>query len=307
MTAPVDRVLSYQTLRDLQGRSNAQGATRLAVHVAGLIAAGCWVAVATGWWTLPSVFVLGLVQVALFAPAHETMHQTAFASRRANAIVGWLTSAPSLLNSHFYTAFHLAHHRHTQIPGLDPELVSPPPQTVGAYVARILGWPFWSLRLLVVFDSWRGDLSRYPYVAAAAAPAIIRSVRAMSLLMVGGAVASALMFGWPTPFLFWIGPQLLGQPPLRAYLLAEHTGCTHDRDGLTNTRTTLTNGLVRLMMWNMPFHAEHHMYPSIPFHRLPAAHAAIRSRLGFRQPGYVRWNFDFIRNLLRRSDRSIAP
>jgi fatty acid desaturase len=307
MTAPVDRVLSYQTLRDLQGRSNAQGATRLAVHIAGLIAAGCWVAVATGWWTLPSVFVLGLVQVALFAPAHETMHQTAFASRRANAIVGWLTSAPSLLNSHFYTAFHLAHHRHTQIPGLDPELVSPPPQTVGAYVARILGWPFWSLRLLVVFDSWRGDLSRYPYVAAAAAPAIIRSVRAMSLLMVGGAVASALMFGWPTPFLFWIGPQLLGQPPLRAYLLAEHTGCTHDRDGLTNTRTTLTNGLVRLMMWNMPFHAEHHMYPSIPFHRLPAAHAAIRSRLGFRQPGYVRWNFDFIRNLLRRSDRSIAP
>jgi fatty acid desaturase len=255
---------------------------------------------------LPAVFVLGLVQVALFAPAHETMHQTALASRRANAIVGWLTSAPSLLNSHFYTAFHLAHHRHTQIPGLDPELISPPPETVGGYVARIAGWPFWSLRLLVVFDSWRGDLSRYPFVSAAAATPIIRSVRAMSLLMVGGAIVSASMFGWATPFLFWIGPQLLGQPPLRAYLLAEHTGCTHDRDGLTNTRTTLTNWIIRLLMWNMPFHAEHHMYPSIPFHRLPAAHAVIRSRLGYLQPGYVRWNFDFIRNLLRRSDRSIA-
>jgi fatty acid desaturase len=59
-------------------------------------------------------------------------------------------------------------------------------------------------------------------------------------------------------------------------------------------------------MWNMPFHAEHHMYPSIPFHRLPAAHAAIRSRLGSLQPGYVRWNIDFIRNLLRRSDRPVA-
>jgi fatty acid desaturase len=162
------------------------------------------------------------------------------------------------------------------------------------------------LRLLVVFDSWRGDLSRYPYVTAAAAPRIVRSVRAMSLLMIGGAIGSVLLFGWSTPFLFWIGPQLLGQPPLRAYLLAEHTGCTHDRDGLTNTRTTLTNGLVRLLMWNMPFHAEHHMYPSIPFHRLPEAHAAIWTRLGFLQAGYVRWNLGFIRNLLRRSDRSVA-
>jgi fatty acid desaturase len=306
MTAPTERVLSQETLRTLQTRSDVSGALRLTVHLACLVAAGAWVALSSGWMTWPAVFVLGLVQVALFAPAHETMHQTAFASRRANAIVGWLTSAPSLLNAQFYTAFHLAHHRHTQIPGLDPELIAPPPETVGAYVARILGLPFWSLRLLVVFDSWRGDMSRYPYVSEAAAPGIIRSVRAMSLLMVGGAVVSALLFGWKAPFLFWIGPQLLGQPPLRAYLLAEHTGCSHDRDGLTNTRTTLTNGVVRLLMWNMPFHAEHHMYPSIPFHRLPDAHAEIGARLGFLQPGFTRWNLGFLSGLPRRSDRSVA-
>ena len=114
--------------------------------------------------TLAAVFAFGLVQVALFAPAHETtLHQTAFASRRANAVVGWATSAPSLLNARFYTAaFHLAHHRHTQIPGLDPSCLSPPPETVWQYAVRVLGWPFWRLRLLVVFDGWRGDLSRYP-------------------------------------------------------------------------------------------------------------------------------------------------
>jgi fatty acid desaturase len=306
MTAPSDRVLSHDTLRGLQARSDARGAARLGAHLACLIVAGWWVAAATGWFELPAVFVLGLVQVALFAPAHETMHQTAFASRRANAIVGWLTSAPSLLNAQFYTAFHLAHHRHTQIPGLDPELLSPPPETLGSYLARVLGWPFWRLRLTVVFDSWRGDLRAYPYVTEAAAPAIIHSVRAMSLVMVGGAIGSALLFGWATPLLFWIGPQLLGQPPLRAYLLAEHTGCAHDRDGLTNTRTTLTTWPVRLLMWNMPFHAEHHLYPSIPFHRLPDAHAAIRARLGFLQRGYVRWNLGFVRALSRRSDRSVA-
>lgn len=305
MAAPVDRVLSPDALRALQGRSNLQGAQRLGLHLAALGAVGWWVAIATGWMLVPAMFVLGLVQVALFAPAHETMHQTAFASRRANQIVGWLVSAPSLLNSQFYTAFHLAHHRHTQVPGLDPELASPAPMTVFQYIVRVLGVPFWRLRLGVVLDCWRGDLSGYPYVTAAAAPVIIRSVRAMSLTMIGGSLCAAALFGWRTPFLFWILPQLLGQPPLRAYLLAEHTGCTEDRNGLTNTRTTLTNGLVRLLMWNMPYHAEHHLYPSIPFHRLPDAHRDLRARLGVVQDGYVRWNLAFVRGLI--SGRPAKP
>jgi fatty acid desaturase len=126
---------------------------------------------------------------------------------------------------------------------------------------------------------------------------IIFSARAMSLTMMGGAMVSAVLFGWVTPLMFWIGPQLIGQPILRAYLLAEHTGCTMDRNGLTNTRTTLTNAVVRLLMWNMPYHAEHHLYPSIPFHRLADAHAVLRDRLGFVQHGYLRWNREFVRQL----------
>jgi fatty acid desaturase len=298
-----DRVLSNQQLRALQGRSDLRGGARLAIHLALLGGAGWLVALSSGWTVLPAVFVLGLVQVALFAPAHETMHQTAFASRRANAVVGWLTSCPSLLNWHFYTAYHLAHHRHTQVPGLDPELLMTPPASVSGYALRVLGVPFWALRLRVVADCWRGNLAAYPFVAAAAAPKIILSGRAMTVLMVGGSAVSAIVFGWATPLLYWIGPQLLGQPPLRAYLLAEHTGCTEDRNGLTNTRTTLTSAPVRLLMWDMPYHAEHHLYPSIPFHRLADAHGLIRERLGFVQSGYVRWNWDFLRSVTARPGR----
>src|SRR6201996_6920588 len=297
MSGLTDRVLSNQELRALQGRSNWIGWQRLGIHVVLLAGAGWLVAVSSGWLVLPAVFVLGLVQVALFAPAHETMHQTAFASRRANTVVGWLTSCPSLLNWHFYTAFHLAHHRHTQVPGQDPELVTSAPATLRSYALRILGVPFWTLRLRVAWDCCRGDLGAYPYVSAAVAPKIIRSGRGMVALMVGGSVLSALLFGWATPLLYWIGPQLLGQPPLRAYLLAEHTGCTLDRNGLTNTRTTLTWAPVRLLMWDMPYHAEHHLFPSIPFHRLKDAHVLIRDRLGYLQPGYVRWNLGFVRSL----------
>ncbi|WP_428533253.1 fatty acid desaturase [Rhodopila sp.] len=300
MSGLSDRVLNNQELRALQGRSNLRGGVRLAIHISLLVAAGWLVAIASGWLVLPAVFALGCVQVALFAPAHETMHQTAFASRRANAIVGWLASCPSLLNWHFYTAYHLAHHRNTQVPGLDPELAAASPTSIGGYVLRILGVPFWRLRLRVLVDCWRGDLSAYPYVSAAAAEKIIRSGRAMTLLMVGGSLCTMLVFGWLTPLLYWIGPQLLGQPPLRAYLLAEHTGCTEDRNGLTNTRTTLTSAPVRLLMWDMPYHAEHHLFPSIPFHRLADAHGLIRDRLEHIQPGYLRWNLALARSLARR-------
>jgi fatty acid desaturase len=123
----------------------------------------------------------------------------------------------------------------------------------------------------------------------------------MSVVMVGGSSIAAILFGWRTPFIFWVLPQLLCQPFLRAYVLAEHTGCTMDRNGLTNTRTTLTNRVVRLLMWNMPFHAEHHLYPSIPFHRLADAHRSLRNRLGFVQHGYINLNLDIVRTLIART------
>jgi fatty acid desaturase len=291
------RILTGAELKALSARSDLRGAVRLGVHLAVIGGTGALVAASGPWTVLPAMLLLGIAQAALFAPIHETMHQTAFASRRVNAVVGWLSACPSLLNWHFYTAFHLAHHRHTQDPANDPELMSPPPSTLDAYLLRVAALPYWRMRLQVVAAGWRGDLSRYPFITDRAAPRIVRSLRAMTVFVVALAALSAWLFGPWTPVLYWIGPQLLGQPFLRLYLLTEHTMCSEDDNGLTNTRTTLTNGLVRLLMWNMSYHAEHHLYPSIPFHRLPAAHAALRSRLGVIQNGYRRWHAGFIRTL----------
>lgn len=63
---------------------------------------------------------------------------------------------------------------------------------------------------------------------------------------------------------------------MRFILLAEHTECSFDDNPLTNTRTTLTWFPIKFMMWNMPFHAEHHLYPSLPFHALPQAHQELK-------------------------------
>ena len=100
------------------------------------------------------------------------------------------------------------------------------------------------------------------------------------LLLVG------LLLGHASLLRFWLLPLALGQPLLRFVLLAEHGGCPCVPEGERNTRTTLTLAPLRRLMWNMPFHAEHHLLPSVPFHALAAAHQHLAPRLVFLQKGY---------------------
>jgi fatty acid desaturase len=288
---------SAAEMKSFAARSDAQGWRQLAIHLALLLATGTLVALAAGWWVLPAMLLLGIVQVALFAPFHETAHYTAFANRRVNAVVGWLSGAPALYNWHFYQLYHTAHHRFTQDPERDPELLTPPPTTLDGYLLRVLSVPYWRFRMIILWDGLRGDLSAYPYIGETGAPRVIRSIRAEAAVLLGGALVSGLAFGWATPILFWILPQLMAQPLLRLYLLAEHTGCTTDRNGLTNTRTVLTSPVLRVLMWNMPYHAEHHLYPFIPFHRLADAHGVLKEKLAYLQPGYARWHAQFVKGL----------
>ena len=99
------------------------------------------------------------------------------------------------------------------------------------------------------------------------------------------ALASLLVS--PVLFWVWILPALIGQPALRVYLLAEHGDCPQVASILDNTRTTLTNRLVRLIAWNMPYHVEHHAYPNVPFHALPRLHRRMRDALRVTAPGYA--------------------
>jgi fatty acid desaturase len=37
------------------------------------------------------------------------------------------------------------------------------------------------------------------------------------------------------------------------------------------------NPISRFMYWNMNYHVEHHMFPMVPFHALPALHEAMKA------------------------------
>ena len=80
---------------------------------------------------------------------------------------------------------------------------------------------------------------------------------------------------------------LVGQLILRPYLYAEHTGCESTRSAFDNTRTTYTGIVMKWFAWNMPYHVEHHAYPSIPFHALPKLNQIVADRIAFPGHGYL--------------------
>jgi fatty acid desaturase len=282
------RAIPADALRDLYRRSSWQGAWRTAAHAALLAAGATLIHVTRGTWWLPAALVLqGVFVVSLFAAMHECVHGSAFRSRRLNDVVAWLAGLGILYNATYYRQFHFAHHRYAQDPARDPELITaPPPRSRAEYWWRASACSYWKARWTNLVRMSRGRFEGLPFIPATARADIVRSVRGTALVVIALAAAS-LWFRSAALIWYWLLPLALALPLLRLYLLTEHTGCSEDDDGFTNTRTTVSLWPVRFLMWNLPYHAEHHLFPSIPFHRLPSAHRHLRPHLAVLARGYV--------------------
>lgn len=282
-------LLGIVDLRVYGRRSNAQGATRTAMHLGCIAATGTLVWATLSDWPLliPAMLLHGLTLVTTFAPMHECTHRTAFASPAANAAVGWVAGLLSFYNSTYYRWYHSWHHRYTQDPARDPELMFARASERRAYLREISTVGFWHRRVVDYVKLALGT-ARLPFLPETARRTVALSVSVQLAIYV--AALAAIAAGFTAPLYFFFLPSFLAMPFMRAYLIAEHTLCSRDQNFLTNTRTTLTIVPVRLLMWNMPFHAEHHLFPSVPFHRLPALHAIIGDRFTHVAPGYVATN-----------------
>jgi fatty acid desaturase len=102
----------------------------------------------------------------------------------------------------------------------------------------------------------------------------------LALLLASIALHTAILF-W-----VWLVPLLTGQLILRPYLYAEHTGCERTRSAFENTRTTATGMVMKWFAWNMPYHVEHHAYPSVPFHALPKLNQIVGEKIVYRGRSY---------------------
>jgi fatty acid desaturase len=265
-------------LKALSARSNRRGMLHLVGHLTVIGCAMALVLAARGHWTVwPAMAVLGVLEVALFTPLHESTHRTPFRSLWLNRAVGWLAGFVLILPPEGFRLFHMAHHRHTQDRERDPELIGAKPLTRRRYLWLLTGLPYWmsQIRGLVETAAGRVDL---PWITAASRGVVVREAR-IYLAIYLSLMALMLAFHSALPVMLWMVPVLLGQPVLRAVLMAEHGGCPENDDRMANTRTTLAGRAFGLLFWNANLHIEHHYAPGVPFHALPRLHELLRPHL----------------------------
>ncbi len=280
----------------LTRRSDAKGLVHLAGHGGLILFIGALITLKGPGWPL-LMLPQGILIIFLFTALHESVHRTAFKSLWLNKWVARVCGFLILLPPEWFRYFHIEHHRFTQDPVRDPELQTSKPETMTQYIWHVSGLPVWfsHIKTLVKNASGRCEDAFVPEHGRAD---IAREARGM-LLAYAALFALSLAAESSLLLYIWLVPALLGQPFLRLYLLAEHGLCPAGTNIFENTRTTLSNRLVRRLAWNMPFHAEHHAFPAVPFHALENFHMLIRPHLRETEPGYLAFHRTYISRLKR--------
>jgi fatty acid desaturase len=283
--------LSQEQRDHLTAKSDLPGLPLLLLHLGAILGLGTLIALKVPFWPLLMI-PQGILIAFLFTLLHETIHQTAFRSAWLNEAVARVASFMLALPADWFRYFHFAHHRFTQDPEKDPELAFAKPETAWQYAVHVSGLPVWwgHVKTLAVNAMGR---CRNSFVPPKGHAKVRIEARAM-IAAYGLVIALSVYFQTPVLLFAWIIPALIGQPFLRLYLLAEHGRCPYVANMLENSRTTLTNMLVRKLAWNMPYHAEHHAYPGVPFHRLPEFHGLVEDHLGQVEKGYVRFHAKYL-------------
>jgi len=271
----------------LLARSDAAGLARLAGHIGAIALVTALILSGPPLWPALIPFQ-GVLIVFLFTALHETIHETAFRSAWINRAVAAVCGFLILLPPVWFRYFHFAHHRHTHDPQRDPELAEGKPRTWAQYALYLSGLPYWRGQLRTLVGNAAGR-NADRFVPARGRTRVTTEARRF-LILYAAILTASLAFRSDLLVWTWLLPVVIGQPVLRAYLLAEHTLCPHVANMLENSRTTFTLALVRYFAWNMPYHAEHHAYPAVPFHKLPDFHAVTRAHLGQTEHGYGRFH-----------------
>jgi fatty acid desaturase len=245
-------------------------------------------------WFHPALYVLAVLfigarQHALAVIGHDATHYRLLPDRRANDWVGNLACLwPVFISVEGFRKFHVPHHQHTGLDGdgnrelwhthHDGELVPDwqYPKSMTGLAAVLLK------RGLVVTGMWwmtRGLLSS---IVVRERPLVI-VIR--YTCFAGLAALITLTSTWDLFLLYWLVPYCTWHTAIQyARLICEHSAVHSDAPAYQVTRTTIPTRLESLFILprNIGYHIEHHLYPSVPFYRLPELHERLLQIPGYR-------------------------
>jgi len=267
-------------LKDLMLRKDGPAIRDTVLWFGAIIAAGVLAYLSWGtWWAVPAFALYG----ALYGgPAdsrwHECGHGTAFKTGWMNDALYQIASFMVMREATPWRWSHARHHTDTIIVGRDPEIaVTRPPDFVTlALDALHIKNGITEFRKIILHCFGRLTAAEKDYIPEMEQPKVIRTARvyaAIWLIMIGWSIA----IGGILPLMFVGLPSFYGAWLHLFFGLTQHAGLAEDvLDHRLNSRTVYMNPVFRFLYWNMNYHVEHHMYPMVPYHALPALHEVMK-------------------------------
>jgi fatty acid desaturase len=258
---------------------------------------------------IPAWFAMGWLLLGNGAIVHEAAHRHLFRSAGVNRWVGAVAGAAVLLPWGVYRPYHLSHHRYT-VAIEDPE--GPPLKFRSRleYPLLALGGLVFLIRLFAYgIATAFGHPPTWLRSSSQRRAAVCDTVLCLAVLAVaiwaGLSNINVLSAVWLVPWSI----ALVFLVPL--VLVTEHYGAVVGTvEAAENTRTVVSNRLVRWMYWNNNFHTAHHQMPTVVYQALPELDkASAGDRLApWISPGYMAFHRDVWCSLpwLDQSDRRPA-
>ena len=244
--------------------------------------AGIGIALWPGWWSVPFWLAYGVLYgSAMDSRWHECSHGTAFKTRHYNDWLYQIASFCMVRNPVSWRWSHTRHHTDTIIVGRDPEIVLMRPPALARVILNFFG-------LLDAPKGWARMVTNamgriHPeeadYIPEQEQPKVIRVAR-IWVVIYTATIGLAVATGSILPLMVIGLPRFYGAWHHVMTGLLQHGGLADNViDHRLNSRTVYMNPVSRFIYWNMNYHVEHHMFPMVPYHQLPALHAAIRHDL----------------------------
>ncbi|MFM8311297.1 MAG: fatty acid desaturase family protein [Ilumatobacteraceae bacterium] len=272
--------ISSDTLKALAQRTDGPAIRDTIIWLGALAVSGTGGVLTWGtWWCVPFFVVYGV----LYGSGgdsrwHECGHSTAFRTKWMNDAVYQIGSFMVMRSPVAWRWSHVRHHADTLIVGRDPEIALMRPPRFWRQVSNLLGlYDSWgAMRAMVRHAAGRLSVDEASYVPAARRPRVHTTAR-IWVLIYAATIAAAIATTSILPLMLIGLPRLYGQWHIQLTGFLQH-GALADNvlDHRQNTRTVYMNPISRFIYWNMNYHAEHHMFPMVPYHRLPELHALLK-------------------------------
>lgn len=269
----------FQTLsKDLQNKIRRLHAPSPYAGLVIFLFIGIWIVTALLMCQFPyklilfiGYIIIGFILHSLGTYLHECIHGNMFRNTKLDYWMGCLAGLPVFISFTGYQVNHLLHHKYNRTKQDPDEFTNVSDNSrllsIVFYSWLLIGMPIYLFRIIIVSFQHGSTKNRFMLICEVAA--IVGIISFIIILCIQLNYFSILCNIWLIPLVFTV---LMSN--IRAW--SEHS-LTRIGHPLTQSRTITSNRILSFFLCNINYHLEHHLFPAMPWHRLPTLHKLLQN------------------------------